>query len=80
MHFLAVTAWLCASTTGTLYTLSSVYETDNIQLRFRHIPSYGNGVIRKFADNTSEMKKLAARDFENILQVRLVATCVDVQY
>jgi hypothetical protein len=40
--------------------LSSVYETDGIQLRFRHIPSYGNGVIRKFTDNTSEMKKLAA--------------------
>ncbi|KAG1819321.1 uncharacterized protein BJ212DRAFT_1268533 [Suillus subaureus] len=39
-----------------------------IKYRFRHIPSYGNGVIRKFANNTSEMKKLAARDFEDILQ------------
>ncbi|KIK32237.1 hypothetical protein CY34DRAFT_47013, partial [Suillus luteus UH-Slu-Lm8-n1] len=38
--------------------------------RFRQVPSYGNGVIRKFANNTSEMKKLAARDFEDILQVR----------
>jgi hypothetical protein len=37
--------------------------------RFRHIPSYGNGVVRKFANNTSEMKKLAARDFEDMLQV-----------
>jgi hypothetical protein len=37
--------------------------------RFRQIPSYGNGIIRKFANNTSEMKRLAARDFEDILQV-----------
>ncbi|KIK31556.1 hypothetical protein CY34DRAFT_59294, partial [Suillus luteus UH-Slu-Lm8-n1] len=29
---------------------------------------YGQGIIRKFADNTSEMKRLAARDFEDILQ------------
>ncbi|KAG2154315.1 uncharacterized protein EDB93DRAFT_1248515 [Suillus bovinus] len=36
--------------------------------RFRHIPSYGHGVIHKFANNTSEMKRLAARDFEDILQ------------
>ncbi|KIK35492.1 hypothetical protein CY34DRAFT_16981 [Suillus luteus UH-Slu-Lm8-n1] len=36
--------------------------------RFRQVPSYGNGVIRKFANNTSEMKRLAARDFEDILQ------------
>ncbi|KAG2743859.1 hypothetical protein P692DRAFT_20878151 [Suillus brevipes Sb2] len=28
--------------------------------RFRQIPSYGNGVIRRFANNTSEMKRLAA--------------------
>ncbi|KAG2737596.1 hypothetical protein P692DRAFT_201732945, partial [Suillus brevipes Sb2] len=40
--------------------------------RFRQIPPYGNGVIRKFADNTSEMKRLAARDFEDILQVSLI--------
>jgi hypothetical protein len=37
--------------------------------RFRQVPTFGNGVIRAFADNTSEMKKMAARDFEDILQV-----------
>jgi hypothetical protein len=30
-----------------------------------------NGVIRRFANNASEMKRLAARDFEDILQVCL---------
>ncbi|KAG1807523.1 uncharacterized protein BJ212DRAFT_1282050 [Suillus subaureus] len=39
-----------------------------IKYRFRHIPSYGNGVICKFVNNTLEMKKLAAWDFEDILQ------------
>jgi hypothetical protein len=37
--------------------------------RFRQVPTFGNGVIRKFSNNTSEMKRLAARDFEDILQV-----------
>ncbi|KIO05467.1 hypothetical protein M404DRAFT_66608, partial [Pisolithus tinctorius Marx 270] len=34
----------------------------------RKIPSFGRGTIRKFSSNTSEMKRLAARDFEDILQ------------
>ncbi|KIK36743.1 hypothetical protein CY34DRAFT_93881 [Suillus luteus UH-Slu-Lm8-n1] len=36
--------------------------------RFRQVPTYHSGVICRFANNTSEMKKLAARDFEDILQ------------
>ncbi|KIK36998.1 hypothetical protein CY34DRAFT_16002 [Suillus luteus UH-Slu-Lm8-n1] len=36
--------------------------------RFRQVPTFGNGIIRKFSNNTSEMKRLAARDFEDILQ------------
>jgi hypothetical protein len=40
-----------------------------IKRRFRQVPSYGNGIIRQFANNVSEMKRLAARDFEDILQV-----------
>jgi hypothetical protein len=46
--------------------------TFNPRHRFRQVPTFGNGVIRKFANNTSEMKKLAARDFEDILQVFLL--------
>ncbi|KAG2745189.1 hypothetical protein P692DRAFT_201868719 [Suillus brevipes Sb2] len=40
-----------------------------LDARFRQVPTFGNGVIRKFSNNTSEMKRLAARDFEDILQV-----------
>jgi hypothetical protein len=37
--------------------------------RFRRIATFGNATIRKFQNNTSEMKKLAGRDMEDILQV-----------
>lgn len=39
--------------------------------RFRQVPTFGLGVIRCFSNNTSEMKRLAACDFEDILQVVL---------
>jgi hypothetical protein len=39
--------------------------------RFRMVPTFGQGTIRKFSNNVSEMKKLAARDFEDILQVSI---------
>ena len=46
-----------------------VIESSQI-VRYRAIPQYGE-VIRRFANNASEMKKLAAHDFEDLLQVRL---------
>lgn len=36
--------------------------------RFRQIPTFGRYTIRRFHNNVSDMKKLAARDFEDILQ------------
>ncbi|KIO08844.1 hypothetical protein M404DRAFT_22671 [Pisolithus tinctorius Marx 270] len=39
-----------------------------LDARFWQIPSFGRGTIRKFSSNTLEMKRLAARDFEDILQ------------
>jgi len=40
-------------------------------LSFRQISSFGSSTIRRFTHNVADMKKLAARDFEDILQVRL---------
>lgn len=40
-----------------------------ISPRFRSMPTFGTSTIRRFASNASEMKKLAARDFEDLLQV-----------
>ncbi|KAF8804257.1 hypothetical protein BYT27DRAFT_7004974, partial [Phlegmacium glaucopus] len=36
--------------------------------RFRQISPFGRDTIRKFSNNASAMKKLAARDFEDLLQ------------
>ncbi|KIJ57457.1 hypothetical protein HYDPIDRAFT_64582, partial [Hydnomerulius pinastri MD-312] len=36
--------------------------------RYRMVPTFGGGTIRKFDSNTSEMKRMAARDFEDMLQ------------
>jgi len=33
------------------------------------VPTFGCGTIRRFSSNASAMKKLAARDFEDLLQV-----------
>ena len=42
-----------------------------VTIRFRAMPTFGSSTIRRFATNASEMKKLAARDFEDLLQVSL---------
>jgi hypothetical protein len=39
----------------------------SVTIRFRAIPTFGSSTIRRFATNASEMKKLAARDFEDLL-------------
>jgi hypothetical protein len=41
-------------------------------LSYRLIPTFGRDTIRRFSNNVSEMKKLAARDFEDMLQVAVV--------
>ena len=48
-----------------------------IYLSFRQISSFGSSsTIRRFTHNVADMKKLAARDFEDILQVTYVV-CQD---
>lgn len=44
-------------------------QTLTFTLSFRLVPTFGRGTIRRFSNNVSEMKKLAARDFEDLLQV-----------
>ena len=40
-------------------------------LRFREIPSFGCDGIRKTTSNRSELKKMTAHDYEDMLQVSL---------
>lgn len=37
--------------------------------RYRSTPTFGRDTIRRFSANSSEMKKMAARNFEDLLQV-----------
>jgi len=37
--------------------------------RYRQVPTFGRDTIRRFRTNSSEMKKMAARDFEDLLLV-----------
>ncbi|EGO28333.1 hypothetical protein SERLADRAFT_445838 [Serpula lacrymans var. lacrymans S7.9] len=39
-----------------------------LDARFREIPAFGQSTIRRFSNNASEMKKLATRDLEDLLQ------------
>ena len=55
-------------TRGPLFNASLAHGL-NAYPRFRDVPTFGRGTIRRFANNVSEMKKLAGRDFEDILQV-----------
>jgi len=55
---------------GTSETLECV-EQDLIDLicrRYWQTPSFSHAVIRRFTNNISELKKLVARDYEDILQ------------
>ena len=42
---------------------------NELDRRYRMVPTYGGDTIRRFTSNTSEMKRMAARDFEDVLQV-----------
>jgi hypothetical protein len=46
---------------------------DLIHCRYRQTPSFSHAVIRRFTNNVSEMKKLAARDYEDLLQCSIPA-------
>ena len=37
--------------------------------RFRAVPTFGRSTIRTFTQNASDTKKLAARNYEDLLQV-----------
>jgi hypothetical protein len=55
----------------TLIILNICPKPPNSYSRYRLVPRFGRDGIRKFSANSSEMKKMAARDFEDLLQVSL---------
>jgi hypothetical protein len=57
-----------------MMTLLLLLSFIDAQHRFHLVPGFGNSIIRHFASNASEMKKLAARDFEDLLQGKYFLT------
>jgi hypothetical protein len=45
---------------------------------FRQVPTFGRDSVRRFSNNVSELKRLAARDYENLLQVRVLLYSVEI--
>lgn len=52
-----------------VFDIHLIHTSSLLLRRYRQISTFGNGTIRRFATNASEMKKLAARDYEDLLQV-----------
>ncbi|KAF8057993.1 hypothetical protein FPV67DRAFT_1429294 [Lyophyllum atratum] len=50
-----------------LHAINSLLVNE-MDRRYREVPRFGQGVIRKFSANASELKKMAARDYEDLLQ------------
>ncbi|KIM50226.1 hypothetical protein SCLCIDRAFT_34507 [Scleroderma citrinum Foug A] len=48
---------------------------NELDRHYRMVPTFGGDTIRKFASNTSEMKRMAARDFEDVLQMAGIERC-----
>ncbi|KAG0694659.1 hypothetical protein DFH29DRAFT_1006136 [Suillus ampliporus] len=69
MHEFELGVWK-ALFTHLIHILSAAHTGDVLvhELDCRLTPTFGRDTIRKFASNASEMKKMAARDFEDLLQ------------
>ena len=52
-----------------MHPLIFYHISTNTVARYRQIPTFGRDTIRCFHANVSAMKKLAARDWEDLLQV-----------
>jgi hypothetical protein len=54
---------------SSMHRYSHIWLTTKYLNRYRQMPPFSQ-VIRRFMNNVSEMKKLAAQDFEDLLQVK----------
>ena len=62
--------------------VSDRYEVYNLLTslsRYRSTPTFGRDAVRKFGVNASAMKRKAARDFEDLLQVRSIVFHISIK-
>jgi hypothetical protein len=71
LHAAAPAGWLVTELDRRYSCIISAYHVINSMVRFRQVPTFGRSTIRRFSTNASEMKKLAARDYEDLLQVSI---------
>ncbi|KAF9550311.1 hypothetical protein CPC08DRAFT_755181 [Agrocybe pediades] len=72
MHEFELGVWKAVFTH--LLRMAHAYGGDiilHINQRYRQTPTFGRDTIRRFSTNVSGLKKLAARDYEDILQCSL---------
>ena len=75
MHEFELGIWK-ALLTHLIHILSAAEVGDilvsELDHHYRMVPTFGGDTIHKFASNTSEMKRMAACNFEDVLQVSLL--------
>ena len=49
----------------------------DISIRFREVPPFGVDGIRRIRSNRSELKKMTAHDYEDMLQVGVIISIFD---
>ena len=57
-----------------VHTLLYLQRNSCAYTRFRQVPTFCNSTIRKFSEDAASLSRLAARDFEDILQASLRGT------
>lgn len=69
----------CCQVKWTVYRFECDVYSHSIQ-RFRPVPTFGRDTIRKFHNDASAMKKLAARDFKDLLLVFNFQVRLEIKY
>ncbi|TFK49657.1 hypothetical protein OE88DRAFT_1632605 [Heliocybe sulcata] len=54
---------------------NDINSINELNRRFRQVPTFGCSTIRRFSVDVAAMKKMAARDFEDILQASRISWC-----
>ncbi|KIJ42710.1 hypothetical protein M422DRAFT_170788 [Sphaerobolus stellatus SS14] len=72
LHEIELGVWK-AIFTHLIRVLYASQHSNRAKFRYRQIATFGGDTIRRFSNNVSEMKQLAARDFEDILQCAMPA-------
>ncbi|KAF8205902.1 hypothetical protein K438DRAFT_1578500, partial [Mycena galopus ATCC 62051] len=72
MHEFELGVWKATFTHLRILVANGGDSVQGLNDRYRQVPTFGSATIRRFTNNVSAMKKMAARNFEDLLQVSAV--------